>query len=63
MECFIENLESCDFTAGNFLFFAFSYLVDHLSIYMSYTDRCHHNIFTKAGKPGWACLIPFMTTW
>ena len=60
MECFIENLESCDFTAGNFLFFLpFLIMWITFCIYMSVIQIVAiWHVFTKAGKPGWACLIP-----
>ena len=60
MECFIENLESCDFTAGNFLFFLpFLIMWITFCIYMSVIQVVAiWHVFTKAGKPGWACLIP-----
>jgi len=60
MECFFENLENCDFASGEFLFLL-PLLVMWVTfgIYMSVIQIIAlWFIFTKAGKPGWACLIP-----
>jgi hypothetical protein len=60
MECFIENLESCDFSSGNYLvFLPFLIMWMIFGIYLSVIQIVAiWHVFTKAGKPGWACLIP-----
>ena len=60
MECFIENLESCDFSSGNYLvFLPFLIMWMIFGIYLSVIQIVSiWHVFTKAGKPGWACLIP-----
>ncbi len=60
MECFIENLESCDFSSGNYLvFLPFFIMWMIFGIYLSVIQIVSiWHVFTKAGKPGWACLIP-----
>lgn len=60
MECFIENLENFEFANGEFMFLL-PLLIMWVSfgIYMSVIQIVAlWYIFTKAGKPGWACLIP-----
>ncbi|MFA5302392.1 MAG: DUF5684 domain-containing protein [Bacteroidales bacterium] len=60
MECFIENLENCDFANGEFLFILpFIVMLVTFGVYVSVIQIVAlWYIFTKAGKPGWACLIP-----
>jgi hypothetical protein len=60
MECFIENLGNWDFANGEFLFvLPFIVMWVTFGIYVSVIQIVAlWYIFTKAGKPGWACLIP-----
>ena len=60
MECFIENLETCDFANGEFLFvLPFIVMWATFGIYVSVIQIVAlWYVFTKAGKPGWACIIP-----
>ena len=60
MESLFENLESCDFTNGSYLaFLPFIIMWTVFCMYISVIQIVAiWYVFTKAGKPGWACLIP-----
>ena len=60
MECFFENLKTCDFSNGGFLpFLPFIIMCMVFGMYIQALQVVAiWHVFTKAGKPGWACLIP-----
>ncbi len=60
MECFIENLKNLEFASGEFMFLLPLFVMWVIfGIYVSAIQIVAlWYIFTKAGKPGWACLIP-----